>query len=177
MSFVCHSLHPHSSSLTLSERPCVWGFWRAVCRSHPGKRKNGPAWLPVPRHCPLTHFMLISHALWLQNRNLPVDFDEIFEATKVRPPRSCEVRVALVILTRSVQPHSPHCSALGPAFSDVQRLLGGPAGRVKSRSMCIRVCVCERERERNSVCWRGTDTPSFHSANVFQCPDVSQAFW
>ena len=89
--------------------------------------------------------MLISHALWLQNRNLPMDFDEIFEATKVRAPWSCEARVVLVILIRSVQPHSPQCSALVPACADVQRLLVGPAVRVKSRSVCV--CVCEREKQ------------------------------
>ena len=91
--------------------------------------------------------MLISHALWLQNRNLPMDFDEIFEATKVRPPWSCEVRVVLVILVCSMQPHSPQCSALVPACADVQGLLAGPAVRAKSRS----VCVCVREREKQCM--------------------------
>ena len=105
-----------------------------------------------------------------------MDFDEIFAATKVRPPWSCEVRVVLVILVRSVQPHSPQCSALVPACAGIQRLLAGPVVRAKSRSARVCVCVCVRERERNSVCWRGNDTPSFNSANIFQSPNVSQAF-
>ena len=94
--------------------------------------------------------MLISHALWLQNRNLPMDFDEIFEATKVRPPWSCEVRVVLVILVRSVQPHSPQCSALVPACAGIQRLLAGPLVRRKVGA-CVCVCVCEREREKQCM--------------------------
>lgn len=68
-----------------------------------------------------------------------MDFDEIFEATKVRAPWFCEARVVLVILICSVQPHSPQCSALAPTCADVQRLLVGPAVRAKSRSVCV--CV------------------------------------
>ena len=83
-----------------------------------------------------------------------MDFDEIFEATKVRPPWSCEVRVVLVILVRSVQPHSPQCSALVPACAGIQRLLAGPLVRRKVGAcvcVCVCVCVCEREREKQCM--------------------------
>lgn len=51
-------------------------------------RMRGPCLVNCFRSLAHVHFMLISHALWLQNRNLPMDFDEILEATKVRPPGS-----------------------------------------------------------------------------------------
>ena len=123
--------------------------------------------------------MLISHALWLQNRNLPMDFDEIFEATKVRPPRSCEVRVALVILTllcsRTLLTAPLWCQPLLMFRDSV-----GPAGRATSRSMCIRVCVCvcvcvcERERERETV-YVGEELTPLHFiqqifVSVLMCP-------
>ena len=102
-----------------------------------------------------------------------MDFDEIFEATKVRAPWSCEARVVLVILIRSVQPHSPQCSALVPACADVQRLLVGPAVRVKSRS----VCVCVRERE--TVCVGEEMTPLHFIQqtffNLLMCPRHSNS--